>query len=123
MKAVLTSLLFVVVSALSAPAVELFRYRYHADDGREFECVFETDETGAPKAVSDEKAAEIAADWVTSFYHVQIGAIESHEFSTRRIPHWLFCFSDTTKGPIERMFFVVLLANGRVVRPKVAERL
>lgn len=30
MKAVLISLLFVVVSAL---AVELFRYRYHADDG------------------------------------------------------------------------------------------
>jgi len=61
---VLTSLLFVVVSALSAPAVELFRYRYHADDGREFQ----TDEQSVPKTVSEEKAAEIAADSVTTFY-------------------------------------------------------
>jgi len=59
---VLTSLLFVVVSALSAPAVELFRYRYHAEDGREFECVFETDEQSVPKTVGEEKATEIAMD-------------------------------------------------------------
>jgi hypothetical protein len=57
---VLTSLLFVVVSVL---AVELFRYRYHAENGREFEYVFQTDEQSTPKTVSDEKAA----DWVTSF--------------------------------------------------------
>jgi len=91
---VLTSLLYVVVSALSAPAVELFRYRYHAEDGREFEYVFENDEQSAPKTVSDQKAAEIAADWVTSFYHVQVGAIESQEFRTRPIPprrrQWTF---------------------------------
>ena len=61
-KLVLTSLLFVVVSALSAPAVELFRYRYHAEDGREFECVFETDEQSVPKTVGEEKATEIAMD-------------------------------------------------------------
>jgi hypothetical protein len=121
--AVLTSLLFVLASALSARAVELFRYRYHAADGREVEYVFETDDRSAPRVVSQEKAAEIAADWVTSFYHVQVGAIETQEFRTGPIPHWLFCFSDTIKGPIEQMFFVVLLPNGRVVRPKVAERL
>jgi hypothetical protein len=46
-----------------------------------------------------------AADWVTSFYHVQVGAIESQEFRTVPIPHWRFCFSDTIKGPIHRMFF------------------
>jgi hypothetical protein len=67
MKLVLTSLLFVVVSALSAPAVELFRYRYHAEDGREFEYVFETDEQSAQKTVSEEKAVESAADLMTSF--------------------------------------------------------
>jgi hypothetical protein len=73
--AVLTSLLFVLASALSAPTVELFRYRYHADDGREFEYVFETDEQNAPRTVGEDKAAEIAAAWVTSFYHVQVGAL------------------------------------------------
>ena len=120
---VLTSLLFVVVSAPSAPAVELFRYRYYSDDGREFEYVCETNEQSASKTVSDEKAAEIAVDWVTGFYHVQVGTIESQEYRTAPIPHWLFCFSKTTKGPIQRMFFVVLLPNGMVVEPKVAERL
>ena len=74
-KLVLTSLLFVVVSALSAPAVELFRYRYHAEDGREFECVFETDEQSVPKTVGEEKATEIAMDWMRVFYHVQVGTI------------------------------------------------
>ena len=121
--AVLASLLFVFASALSAPAVELFRYRCHADGGREFEYVFETDEQNAPRTVSEEKAAEIAADWVTSFYHVQAGALETQEFRARPIAHWLFCFSDTIKGPIERMLFVVVLPNGMVVQPKVAERL
>jgi len=122
-KLVLTSLLFVVVSALSAPAVELFRYRYHAEDGREFECVFETDEQSVPKTVGEEKATEIAMDWMRVFYHVQVGAIESREFRTRPIPHWLFCFSETIEGPIQRMYFVVLLPNGMVVEPKFAERL
>ncbi len=121
--AVLTSLLFVLASALSAPAVELFRYRYHTVDGREFEYVFETDERSAPRIVSEEKAAEIAAGWVTSFYHVQFGALETQEFRARPIAHWLFCFSDTIKGPIAGMFFVILLPNGMVVQPKVAERL
>jgi hypothetical protein len=116
--AVLTSHLFI---AVSAPAVELVRFRYHAEDGRELEYVFETDEQSAPKTVSEEKAAEIAADWVTTFCHVQVGAIESQEFSKTPIPHWLFCFSDTIKGPIQRLFFVVLLPNGMIVKPKVAE--
>jgi ribonucleotide reductase alpha subunit len=120
--AILANLLF-LASALSAPAVELFRYRCHAGDGREFEYVFKTDEQNAPRTVSEEKAAEIAADWMTSFYHVQVGALETQEFRTGPIAHWLFCFSDTIKGPIERIFFVVLLANGMVVQPKVAERL
>jgi hypothetical protein len=69
---VLTRLLSVAVptpSPPSAPAVELFRYRYHADDGREFEYeyVFQTDEQNAPRTIRDEKAAEISAAWVTSF--------------------------------------------------------
>ena len=85
--------------------------------------MFETDEKNTPRTVGAEKAAEIAADWVTSFYHVQVGALETQEFRARPIAHWLFCFSDTIKGPIERMLFVVVLPNGMVVQPKVAERL
>jgi hypothetical protein len=60
---------------------------------------------------------------VTVFYHVQAGVIESQEFLTSPIPHWLFCFSDTLQGSMQRMLFVVLLPNGMVVQPKIAERL
>src|ERR1700724_3491097 len=34
------------------------------------------------------------ADFVTTFYPAQIGAIESQEFRTSPLRHWLFCFSD-----------------------------
>jgi hypothetical protein len=69
-----------------------------------------------------EKAAEIAADFMTAFYHVQVGALETQEFRTTPVPFWLICFSDSIKGPIKNMFFVVLLPDGTVVVPKVAER-
>ena len=63
------------------------------------------------------------ADFVTTFYHAQIGAIESQEFRASLLPHWLFCFSDAIKGPLPQMFFVVLLPNGMVIDPRVARRL
>ena len=52
---------------------------------------------------------------MTTFYHVQIGALETQEFRTTPTPFWLICFSDTIKGPIKNMFFVVLLPDGTVV--------
>jgi len=119
----LATLLVTLLLAVPAISVELFRYRYRAEDGGEFEYICEADEQNVPKTVSEEKAAEIAADWVTVFYHVQAGVIESQEFLTSPIPHWLFCFSDTLQGSMQRMLFVVLLPNGMVVQPKIAERL
>jgi hypothetical protein len=59
---------------LPALSVELFRYRYNAEDGKELEYVFETDEPTVGKAITREKAAEIAADWMTTFYHVRAPA-------------------------------------------------
>ena len=65
-------------------------------DGGTLEYIFETDEQDVPKTVSKEKAAEIAADFVTTFYHAQIGALETQEFRTQPVPFWLVSFSDTT---------------------------
>ena len=48
-----------------------------AEDGREFEYVFETDEQTAPKTVGEEKATEIAMDWMRVFYHVQVGTMKA----------------------------------------------
>ena len=101
----------------------LFRYRGAAKDGGTLEYVFEAGEQNSPNAVTKEKAAEIAADFMTTFYHVQVGALETHKFRTSPVPFWLVCFSDTVKGPLRQMFFVVLLPDGTVVEPRVARRM
>jgi hypothetical protein len=58
--------------------------------------------------------AEVAAEFMTTFYGVQIGALETQEFRTTPVPFWLVSFSDTVKGPLRQMFFVVLLPDGTV---------
>jgi len=96
-------------------------YRGAAIDGGTLEYIFETDEQDVPKTVSKAKAAEIGADFVTTFYHAQIGALETQEFRTQPVPFWLVSFSD--KGPMRQMFCVVLLPDGTVVEPRVEKRL
>jgi hypothetical protein len=109
--------------ATPAFAVELFRYRGAAKDGGTLEHVFETGEQNSPNAVTKEKATEIAADFMTRFYHLQVGALETQEFRTTPVPFWLVCFSDTIKGPLRQLLFVVLLPDGTVVPPRVEKRL
>ena len=112
--------LFLTVPAMSA---ELFRYRGAAKDGGTLEYVFEAGEQNSPNAVTKEKVAEIAADFNDDLFHVLIGALETQEFRTTPAPFWLICFSDTVKGPIKNMFFVVLLPDGTVVVPRVEKRM
>ena len=119
----LTILSAILLLALPAFAVELFRYQGAAKDGGTLEYIFEDGEQNSPNAVTKEKVAEIAADFMTTFYHVQVGALETQEFRTQPVPFWLVCFSDTVKGPLRQLFFVVLLPDGTVVVPRVAKRL
>jgi hypothetical protein len=60
---------------------------------------------------------------MTAFYRVQVGALETQELRTTPVPFWLVCFSDTVKGELRQLFFVVLFPDGTVVQPKVAKRL
>jgi hypothetical protein len=115
------TLLFLLMLNLPAISVELFRYRYQDRDRGEYEAVFETDEQSVGKTVEKEKAEEIVMAWMQVFYSEQIGTIESQELKTKPIPHWLFRL--TVDDPVERTYFVVLLANGTVVQPRVAKRL
>src|ERR1700675_229996 len=119
----ISTLLITLLLAAPAMGVELFRYRGAARDGGTLEYVFETDEKDLPQTVAKEKVAEIAADFMTVFYHIQIGALETQEFRTTPVPFWLVSFSETVKGPLRQMFFVVLLPDGTVVEPRVARRL
>ena len=109
--------------ALPASAVEIFRYRGAAKDGGTLEYVFETDQRDVPATATKEKVAGIAADFMTTFYHIQIGALETQELRTTPVPFWLVCFSDTVTGPLRQLFFVVVLPDGTVVEPSVAKRL
>jgi hypothetical protein len=108
---------------LPALSVELFRYRGAAKDGGTLEYVFEAGEQNSPDAVTKDKAADIAADFMTTFYHVQVGTLESQEFRETPAPFWLICFSDPVKGPLYKIFFVVLLPDGTVVEPRVARQM
>jgi hypothetical protein len=85
--------------------------------------LFETDEQDVPNGISKGKVAEIGADFMTTFYGVQMDALGTQEFRTQPLPFWLVCFSDTVKGPLRQMFFVVVLPDGKVVEPSVSRRL
>jgi hypothetical protein len=67
----LATALLILLLAVSAMSVELFRYRGAAKDGGALEYVFDAGEQNSPNAVTKEKAAEIAADFMTTFYHQQ----------------------------------------------------
>jgi hypothetical protein len=73
----LPAFLITLLLATPAFAVELFRYRGAAKDGGTLEYVFEAGEQNSPNAVTKEKAAEIAADFMSTFYHEQVGALEN----------------------------------------------
>ena len=119
----LATILITLLLSVPAMSVELFRYQGAAKDGGTPEYVFEAGGQNSPNAVTKEKAAEIAADFMMTFYHVQVGALETQEFRTTPAPFWLVCFSDTIKGPMRQIFFVVLLPDGTVVVPRVEKRL
>jgi hypothetical protein len=119
----LAGILITLLLATPAFSVELFRYRGAAKDGGTLVYVFETDQRDVPATATKEKVAEIAADFMTTFYGVQVGALETQELRTSPVPFWLICFSDTVKGPLRQIFFVVLLPDGSVVEPRVAKRL
>jgi hypothetical protein len=118
------TLLILVALSVPAMAIELFRYQGAARDGGTLEYVFETDPKDLPQTVAKEKVAEIAANFMTTFYHIQIGALETQEFRTTPISFWLVSFSDESiKGPARQTYFVVVLPNGAIVEPRVARRL
>jgi hypothetical protein len=83
----------------------LFRYRGADKDGGTLEYVFDGGEQNSPNAVAKEKAAEIAADFMTTFYHAQIDALETQEFRTSPVPFWLVCFSNSIKGPMRNVLY------------------
>jgi hypothetical protein len=120
----ISTLLITLLLATPAAAVELFRYGGAARDGGTLEHIFETDQEDLPQTVAKQKVAEISANFMTTFYHIQIGALETQEFRTTPVSFWLVSFSDESiKGPARQMYFVVVLPDGKIVEPRVERRL
>jgi hypothetical protein len=70
-----------------------------SEDGGTLEYVFEASEQNAPDAVTKEKSRrDCCRLYDTTFYHLQVGALETQEFRTMLVPFWLICFSDTITG-------------------------
>jgi hypothetical protein len=82
----IAAILMILLLATHSFAVELYRYRGAAKDGGTLDYVFEAGEQNSPNAVTKEKAAEITADFMTTFYHVQVGALETQEYRTTPVP-------------------------------------
>jgi hypothetical protein len=81
--------------AASGTSAELFRYRGAAKDGRKVLYVFESDEKNDCKSVTKEQVAEIAGDFMKSFYGIELRDLETQEFRQQPIPFWLVSFSAT----------------------------
>jgi hypothetical protein len=75
LKCVLATIATILLMATPVIAVELFRYRGAAKDGGTLEYVFDAGDQNSPNAITKEKVAEIAADFMTTFYHEQVGAL------------------------------------------------
>jgi hypothetical protein len=62
-----STILITLLLAVPAMPAELFRYRGAAKDGGTLEYVFDAGEQNSPNAITKEKAAEITADFMTTF--------------------------------------------------------
>ena len=87
-----------------ADAGELFRYRLPTKDGRKFEYVFESSAQPIPRSITREEAGRISANWMTTYYHLQLGSFEYAEFYEKPLPHWLVCFANTARDQSNTWF-------------------
>ena len=105
-----------------ANAGELFRCRLPTKDGRKLEYLFESSAQPAPRSITREQAARLSANWMTTFYYLQLGSFEYAEFYEKPLPHWLVCFANTASGPIQHLVFAVVLPDGQIVQPAVSAK-
>ena len=105
----LPAVILTAMLVVPAKSVELFRYRGSAPDCGTLEFIFESDEQNVPETATKEEVSEIAANFMTVFYHIQIGTLETQELRTAPIRYWLIAFSDVAKGAIRQLFFAVVL--------------
>jgi hypothetical protein len=111
----LATILITLMIATPAFAIELFRCRGAAKDGGTLEYVFEAGDQNSPNAITKEKVAEIAADFTTTFYHVQVGALETQEFRKRPVPFGSFAFRTRSRDCCGKCSLSFCCRTGRLL--------
>jgi hypothetical protein len=91
------TILITVLLAVPAMSVELFRYRGAAKDGGTLEYVFDAGERNSPNALTKEKAAEIAADFMTTFITYRLEHWKRRNFGQRPSPSGSSVFRTRSK--------------------------
>jgi hypothetical protein len=69
------------------------------------------------KGGSDSRRLHDLLSWI------QVGALETQESRQQPIPFWLVSFSDTVKNALKQLWLCSCCPTGRVVEPRVEERL
>jgi hypothetical protein len=105
----LTGILLTFLRPIPAMAVELFHYRGAAKDVGTLEYVFEAGEQNSPNAVTREQAAEIAANFMTTFYHYRSARWKRRSSGQQLVPS---AFRTRSNGQCDKCFLVVLLPDG-----------
>ncbi len=103
--------------AVPAMSVELFRYRDVAKDGGRLEYVFESDEKDFPKTATKNQVAEIAAEFMATFYGFQVGALKPRS-SARNRCRFDWSVLSVDQESVEQLYFVAILPDGSVVEPR-----
>ena len=87
------------------------------------EYVFEAGEQNSPDAVTKVKAAEIAADFMTTFITYRSEHWKRRNFGQCPFRFGLFASPTRSRVHSGNFYFAVLLPDGTVVEPTVAKRL
>ena len=92
-------------------------------DGGTLEYVFESDDRDVLKTVTKEKAAEIAAEFMTRFTASRSEHWRRRSCGRSRCRSGWSVSPRRSRGPLRAMWFVVVLPNGTVVEPRIEKRL
>src|SRR5262245_33072239 len=89
----IVAVLYGLLMPVRAGAVELFRYRVPDKGRRDSGGLLSGDGTRRGFRTRFKHVLEtFDPNWMTTYYHLQLGSFEYAEFYEKPLPHWLVCF-------------------------------
>lgn len=108
-------LLLLLISSISAQAVQLLR-----DEHPEKDYIFETHVSEIPATVNRTQVTQKATAWAIRFYDDPFLQAERIEFMVKPTRHWLIGFSRSNgKGTV----YSIILPDGTIVQPRILTKI